>query len=219
MIRFFALAGLIFSAYPVLGQNNPGFDEFVNKFPLIDSFPVSISYSDDEQASFGAIAQLDSMEVVEEDSVYFEYWYEYPEPSDSFEPIILDEEDIYSFFKEVIDMESYDPDDHFIAIGQIQLSKDFHTVIYNRIFLLYGYESSEKHLVTFTPEGDLISSLKVAAMRYGGTGTGLYGYRIPWFPIDESRLEKNGMLCVYPNQDIRRCYQIELDGDIREVEK
>jgi hypothetical protein len=219
MIRFFALAGLLLSVWTVEGQTNPGFEKFLGKFPVLDSFPVFITYSNDEQAFFGAIAELDSIEVSVRDTVVVEYWYEYREPSDDFERVLLDEDDIYSFLRDAIDMTTFDYEDDYIAVGQIPLSNSFHTLVYDRIYFLYGYKGSVKHLATFTPEGGLISCIQVATLTYGGTGSGLYGNRVPWFPMDNSQVDANGSLCIIPDQDIQRCYQIESNGHIREVQK
>lgn len=201
----------VIAAAPLFAQVK-SLEELLSKFGT-DSLPLCLTYSQQEKVSFGAVYEADTVEVVEDDTSYFEIVDRYLENDYTRDTAKLIGKKYFGF--------NISPEDPYmkdrpveVYAGQLVLNTSaFYGVTAEILYTTaYGIPSSEKHLYTIDKKGNLVSDIVLASFIFSGTGTGSSGAKVPFFQLLEGCVENDRT--IRTEGSIASMYRILENGKI-----
>lgn len=180
----------VIAAAPLFAQSQQ-VESLLSKF-TISGPPVCLTYSPEEQISFDAVYETDTLKVIEEDTSYFEIVDRYLSNSYTRDTAKLIENDSTGFHVLPADHYRKESTVEVYAGNLIWSTPSFYGVTVEVIYTTgYSIPSSEKHFCTIDRKGKLLSDVVVASFIFSGTGTGTSGAKVPFFQLLQGCIESD----------------------------
>ena len=206
-----------------MGQTVSEFEKLKKMF-VTQSLPISITYSFEEQVFFGAVYHNDTTYEKEGDSTILVIEEVYDTNSYQKDSTLLIDRNLAQKYlldknEPVYYIEDWANNDtaysSYYAVCKFDVSNKYYGLIYERLFMAQYYPASEKFICVFNKKGKLVSKCRIASFIYGGSGIGDSGGRVPWFPYEESVIDKNFKITIHNSYgDPDKSYKIEQNGEI-----